>query len=180
MQYVLLPTFKIIPLFNTSAVDLEEYWKLPPKHQLNLSLVPYLQTLKVHIGILLKVEGALPWLKALLDSGSSFSRPNAITKICITYTLHVPTSDNVSSLNTTIFDAWADIDALLCGTSTENEPGQNVSHAYERLKEVKLVFMLQNRIGFEVAPEFLKQLVLDSPGLEKRGIFSVDAFDKNG
>ena len=73
-----------------------------------------------------------------------------------------------------------DIDTLLCraGREKDFEPGQNGSHAYERLKEVKIECLLNNRVGSEVAPGFLKQWVLNSPGLEKRGI--LNTCSKNG
>jgi len=117
------------------------------------------------------LSGSTPWLKVLLDSGNSFSRPNAIVKIWIIYNFSVPTADSVSSFKSTIFNKWADIDTLLCGAGREKdiEPGQNGSHAYERLKEVKL---LNNRVESEVVLAFLKQWVLNSPGLEKRGILN--------
>lgn len=163
-------------LFKSSVVDLEEYWKLPSQHQFNLSLIPHLQTLKVHIGVVLrKVDEALHWLKALLDSGSSSSRPNAVVKIWIVYTIYLSTS--YRALKPIVLDKWVDIDALLCGNDTGKDSESGGSHAYERLKEVKLEFLLENLNGF--APKFLEQLVLDSPGLERRGILSINAFDSD-
>ncbi|KAF8809461.1 hypothetical protein BYT27DRAFT_7187758 [Phlegmacium glaucopus] len=125
-------------------------------------------------------SSSIPWLRTLLESGSSFSRPNAIAKIWIIYSLYLPVPYMDHSLKTTIFDKWADIDALLCGTGNIFELGQYGSHAYERLQEVKLECMLENPIGIGVAPGLLKGMDLDSPELEKRGILSINAFDTSG
>lgn len=130
-------------LFKSSVLELEEYWKLPSQHQLNLSRIP--QPLKVHIGVVLrKVDEALHWLRALLESGSSSSRSNAVVKIWVIYL-----SAYYRALKPTVLEKWVDIDALLCGNDTgkDSESGQNESHAYERLKEVK--------------PEFRKDLLLN-------------------
>jgi len=85
------------------------------------------------------------------------------------------------SLNTTIFDRWSDIDSILCGTEPgmDFEPGRSSKypHPYENLESVKLEFMLENPIGFGVAPRFLKEIVLESPGLKERNILQINAFD---
>lgn len=79
------------------------------------------------------------------------------------------------SINTNIFDRWADIDAILCGRDDEKD--SQYSHAYDNLRNVRLEFALENPIGFGVAPRFLKEVVLDSPGLEEKDILLVGAFD---
>lgn len=82
------------------------------------------------------------------------------------------------STSVAIFDSWREIDAILCGGELTDAEEQNPKHgAYESLKTVTLDFMLENPIGFGIAPRFLKELVLESPGLERKDILRVHAFD---
>ena len=165
-------------------VDLQEYWTLPPPDQFDLSQVPRLRNLKVNIDVLQKLDDPLPWLSALLQTGINSLHTtwgNSVRSIWIVYSLYLPAPYMDRSVNTTIFDRWSDVDSILCGTEPgmDFEPGRSSKypHSYENLERVKLDFMLENPIGFGVAPRFLKEIVLESPGLEERNVLQINAFD---
>lgn len=165
-------------------VDLQEYWNLPRPNQFDLSQVPHLKNLKVNVDVLQKLDDPLPWLSALLQTGINSLYPtqaNAVRSIWIVYALYLPAPYMDLSVNTTIFEQWSEVDAILCGTEPgmDFEPGRSsrYPHPYESLESVKLEFMLENPIGFGVAPRFLKEIVLESPGLEERNILQINAFD---
>ena len=169
---------------NFFIVDLQEYWKLPPSNQFDLSQVPHLRNLKVNIDVLQKLDDPLPWLSALLQTGINSlypTRANAMRSIWIVYSLYLPAPYMDRSANTAIFDRWSEVDSILCGTEPgmDFEPGRSSKypHPYENLESVKLEFMLENPIGFGVAPRFLKEIVLESPGLEERNVLQINAFD---
>lgn len=69
------------------------------------------------------------------------------------------------SLNTTIFSGWKEIDVTLTGMD------------FVHLQRVQLDFALENPIGFGIAPRFLREVFLESPGLEARKLLEVGAFD---
>lgn len=130
------------------------------------------------------MDDPLPWVRALLQSGVDTvrvnARPNMIEKVHIAYSLYLPAPYMDRSVNTTIFECWSDIDAVLSGydAGMGYEPGQKPRwHAYDNLQQVSLDFMLENPIGFGVAPRFLKEVVLYSPRLEERGLIHINAFD---
>ncbi|PPQ67866.1 hypothetical protein CVT25_010305 [Psilocybe cyanescens] len=161
-------------------VDLQEYWTLPDSQHFNLSQVPHLRNLKINIDVLQKMDDPLPWLGALLSTGKHASHPtrrNTVETIYIAYSIYLPAPYMDRSMNTAIFDRWREIDTILCGVESTHAESEGHAHAYETLKRVKLEFMLENPIGFGVAPRFLKELVLDSPGLERRDVLRVNAFD---
>jgi len=170
---------------DSFTVFLEEYFRLPPCNQFDLSQVPHLQHLKVNIDVLQKLEDPLPWLTELLRTGVNSLRPkqmNSLQTIWVTYTVYLPAPYMDRSINTTIFGKWSEIDVILCGEGSvdleggiENEKCD--SHAYDNLQSVRLEFMLENPIGFGVAPRFLKEMVLHSPRLESRNILTLNAFD---
>jgi hypothetical protein len=157
---------------------LKQYWKIPPSQQFDLVQVPNLRNLKVYIDVLQKGDDPLPWLSSVLQTGIDSihpKRPNAIESIWVVYSLYLPAPYMDRSINTAIFDAWSEVDAILSGMGSGAD--FEVASAYESLKNVKLEFMLENPIGFGVAPRFLKDVVLDSPGLEKRDMLQINAFD---
>ncbi|KAF8159464.1 hypothetical protein B0H34DRAFT_796708 [Crassisporium funariophilum] len=172
---------EFLELVLMNDVDLQEHWVLPPSLRFDLSQLFRLQTLKVNIDVLQKMEDPLPWLCALLQTGISSSRSNAIRNILIVYAIYLPAPYMDRSVNTTIFEMWRDIDAVLCGTEPgmDFQPGRSAlyEHAYEKLERVMLEFVLENPIGFDVAPRFMKEMVLDSPGLEERKILHIGASD---
>ncbi|KAF9038450.1 hypothetical protein BJ165DRAFT_1407612 [Panaeolus papilionaceus] len=164
--------------------DLQDYWRMPPKDHFDLTQVVHLQDLKINVDVLQKMDDPLPWIGALVQSGVDTirvnARPNMIRNIHIAYALFLPAPYMDHSMNTAIFDCWTDIDAVLCGhdAGTEYEAGlQPKYHAYDNLEQVKLDFILENPIGFGVAPRFLKDVVLSSPGLEAKGLIKINAFD---
>lgn len=95
-------------------------------------------------------------------------KPSALTDIWVVYTLYLPAPYMDRSVDTTIFKGWNEIDRVLAG------PG------YEALARVRLDFMLENPIGFGVAPRFLAEVDLQSPLLDARGLLTVDAYDTSG
>ncbi|KDR80716.1 hypothetical protein GALMADRAFT_241132 [Galerina marginata CBS 339.88] len=173
-----------LELVLMNDVVLQDYWKPSAMGQFDLSRVPHLRNLKVNIDVLQQTDDPLQWLSALLLTGVDSSHPtrrNAIQTIWVVYSLYLPAPYMDRSANTTIFERWSDIDAILSGEepSEDFDPGREDKHlhAYENLENVKLDFMLENPIGFGVAPRFLKEVVLDSPRLEKRHVLRVNAFD---
>lgn len=88
--------------------------------------------------------------------------------IHVIYTLYLPAPYMDRSINTTIFNGWKEIDATLTGPE------------FRGLEGVRLEFSLENPIGFGVAPRFLKEVDLQSPGLEAAGLLVVEAFDTSG
>ena len=68
-------------------------------------------------------------------------------------------------MNTKIFDEWRAVDMTLSGVEFGN------------LKQVKLDFMLENPLGFGIAPRFMKEMNLQSPLLEARNLLTVSAYD---
>ncbi|KAF4610603.1 hypothetical protein D9613_006979 [Agrocybe pediades] len=166
-------------LMNDTSLD--EYFNLPPSNQFDLSQVQYLNHLEVNIDVLQKLEDPLPWLTTLLRTGINPTRStqkNAIRTILITYSVYLPAPYMDRSINTTIFGRWREIDMILCGMSSEGflEDGQR-SHAYGNLQSVCLEFMLENPIGSGVAPRFLREMILPSPGLRALDMLTVVAFD---
>ncbi|PPQ64220.1 hypothetical protein CVT24_008596 [Panaeolus cyanescens] len=164
--------------------DLQEYWKLPPSQQFDLTQVAHLRTLRINIDVLQKMDDPLPWVRAIVQSGVDTlrgnARPNMMQKIHIVYALYLPAPYMDRSVNTTIFECWTDIDAVLCGhePGTEYDAEQEPKwHTYDNLEQVTLDFMLENPIGFGVAPRFLKEVVIDSPWLEEKRFLKINAFD---
>ncbi|CAA7266291.1 unnamed protein product [Cyclocybe aegerita] len=154
-------------------VYLKEYWSLPPFDKFNLSKVPRLRNLKVTVDVLQQMDDPLPWLCAVLRTGVDPTSPrtqNRIKNISITYSVYLPAPYMDRSINTTIFEGWREIDDVLGGGGQEQHP-------YEELESVKLDFVLENPIGFGIAPRFLKELVLDSPLLREKGLLSIKAYD---
>ncbi|KAF8906275.1 hypothetical protein CPB84DRAFT_1960076 [Gymnopilus junonius] len=165
-------------------VDLKEYWNLAPEKHFDLSQVPHLRNLRVNIDVLQKLDDPLPWLSTVLRTGIDSERPtriNQVQTIWIIYSLYLPAPYMDRSVNTTIFDGWKEIDDILSGTAKlgpgDDDAIQGSSHGYQNLEIVKLDFALENPIGFGVAPRFLKEVVLDSPGLGKKDVLRISASD---
>ncbi|KAH9479390.1 hypothetical protein JR316_0007980 [Psilocybe cubensis] len=165
-------------------VSLQGYWTLPDNQRFDLSQVPRLKNLKVNIDVLQKMDDPLPWLGALFRTGVDASLPtrlNKVESIWIVYSIYLPAPYMDRSANVAIFDKWRDIDRILSGESDSIEAEkQGIIHIdgpYGNLNRVKLDFMLENPIGFGIAPRFMRELVLESPGLERKDILRVKAFD---
>ncbi|KAJ3502591.1 hypothetical protein NLJ89_g8816 [Agrocybe chaxingu] len=155
------------------TVYLKEYWSLPPSDKFYLSKVPRLRKFKVAVDVLQQMDDPLPWLCAVLRTGVDPASPctrNRIKNVSVTYAIYLPAPYMDRSINTTIFEGWREIDDVLGGGGQEQHP-------YEELESVRLDFVLENPIGFGIAPRFLKELVLDSPRLREKGLLSIRAYD---
>ncbi|KAG6919633.1 hypothetical protein DXG01_003497 [Tephrocybe rancida] len=136
---------------HAPTVDLVAYQRLPSSERLDLSHNPYIATLSVRIDVIQRQDDPLPWLNGLL---STFTRPNNLRKVHVVYGLYLPSPYMDRSVNTTIFANWQEIDATLTGP------------VFDSLEKVWLEFSLENPIGFDVAPRFLKEVDLKSPALQ--------------
>ncbi|KAG6844378.1 hypothetical protein H0H87_007370, partial [Tephrocybe sp. NHM501043] len=136
-----------------SDIDLVAYQALQSTESLDLSHNPYVTTLTVRIDIIQRQDDPLPWLDGLF---LTVTTPNNLRNIHIVYSLYLPSPYMDRSVNTTIFTSWKDIDATLTGP------------VFESLERVWLEFSLENPIGFDVAPRFLKEVDLQSPALQAR------------
>ncbi|KAG6888300.1 hypothetical protein C0995_009299 [Termitomyces sp. Mi166 len=145
-----------------SDADLVAYRELPLSERLDLSHNPYIIKLSVKIDVIQCKEDPLPWLNSLF---STFTAPNKLRVVHVVYSLYLPSPYMDRSMNTMIFSKWQEIDATLTGP------------IFDSLKEVRLVFSLENPIGFGVAPRFLKEVDLPSPALRASNRLVVEAFD---
>ena len=151
-----------LELVLMNDIDLQSYWPLLPSDRFDLGYNTHLRSLTVRIDVIQQQDDPLPWLNALFSTVSS---PNSLQSIHIVYSLYLPSPYMDRHVNTTIFSEWRHIDTTLAGPE------------FEHLKTVRLEFSLENPIGFDVAPRFLKEVDLVSPELERRGILLLEAFD---
>ncbi|KAG6840376.1 hypothetical protein C0991_007113 [Blastosporella zonata] len=151
-----------LDLLLMSDIDLVAYQDIPSSERLDLSHNPYIQALTVRIDVMIRQDDPLPWLNELL---TTFTTPNNLRDVHIVYSLYLPSPYMDRSVNTTIFTKWLEIDATLTGP------------VFNSLDRVWLEFSLENPIGFDVAPRFLKEVDLQSPALRESDRLVVDAFD---
>ena len=146
----------------SDTVDLKAYFSLPPNERFDLSHNPQLHVLDLKIDVIQRQDDPLPWLDDLF---LTVKAPNSLEYINIVYALYLPAPYMDRSINTTIFDEWKGVDMTLS------------SMEFGMLKEVKLDFMLENPLGYGVAPRFMKEVDLPSPMLVASGLLAVGAFD---
>ncbi|RDB27750.1 hypothetical protein Hypma_003197 [Hypsizygus marmoreus] len=151
-----------LELILMSDIDLQAYQALSSSEYFDMSYNPHLRTLDIKIDVIQRQDDPLSFLNTLF---STFTTPNSLHDIYIVYSLYLPAPYMDRSMNTAIFNGWREIDSTL------------TSFVFQHLKSVKLEFSLENPIGFDVAPRFLKEVDLQSPALDASGIFVVDAFD---
>lgn len=159
-------------------MDVQKYWTLPPSEQVDLSKVPSLCNFRITFDVLQKMDDLLEWLAALLRTGVDRNfptRPNMIRNLSVVFTLFVPGLRIDYLTDAMLFIGWRNVDAVLCGDERREE--RSHTHAYSNLRRVKLVFILKKPVNLTLAPRFLNELVLDSPGLRERELLIVDAVD---
>lgn len=122
------------------------------------------------------MEDPLPWLSALLATGAD-TRQSMVKTISVLYSLYLPAPYMDRYTYNGIFSKWSDIDNILCGVVASESERTTAEYGYKSLESVELEFALENPIGFGVAPRFLKELVLESPGLRSKGMLHIHAFD---